>query len=46
MWGVDIQQQAVDRFEHLYRQVRFSFVSVRRFVLTAFVDPSKETGSF
>jgi salicylate hydroxylase len=33
IWGVDIQQQAVDNFEHLYHQVRLKLVPVRRFVL-------------
>ena len=36
VWGVDIQQQAVDRFEQLYHQVRYSQVRTRCFDLTIF----------
>ena len=36
VWGVDIQQQAVDRFEQLYHQVRYSQVRARCFDLTIF----------
>jgi salicylate hydroxylase len=46
IWGVDIQQQAVDSFEYLYHKVRFDLVLVYYFMLTIFIDRGKEAGSF
>lgn len=42
IWGVDIQQQAVDRFEQLYRQVRVLVQLISQVELTIFQDRCKE----